>query len=401
MSYDAMSRGTVRAAWWSFILQSPLWALVNGMLPFVLFHSMGASPFQLALFTALRPMTGLLAPLWPPFGAQSAHHLRLNTACASACASLAILLALMVGGIAAWLVGAAFYLIFLRGRQVSVAEIVRCDLNEADRLRLLSRQNAVGHILSALVPLLAGMILDANPGSWDGMMLCGVLLTGLAAWMQWKLFPSHPRAPSAHSLRSWFTEWRGVAHDRRFVYYLLGFMATGSGLMVLAPMLPSLFMDQWHLTYTQVGWAVSGCKAIGFLSSTQGWVAIHRRIPLPLMNAMISLLASLFPLLLLGSQSLFWVGIAYVFYGLMQAGSELSWHNSPIHYAEGHSAVPYAASSQLMVGLRGLLVPALGSSILAFGGGRSVLWTGIAFTLLGSAWFVRSFFLERRRVVQS
>jgi hypothetical protein len=96
-------------------------------------------------------------------------------------------------------------------------------------------------------------------------------------------------------------------------------------------------------------------------------------------NSWVTLLAFLFPFCLLAAQTnLAWLYGGYVLYGIMQAGSEMSWNLSGPLFAKDEDSSVYSNVNVLTVGLRGCFVPALGS-LLAY----QVHATGVM--LLGGA----------------
>lgn len=149
--------------------------------------------------------------------------------------------------------------------------------------------------------------------------------------------------------------------------------------MVMQPALPGFFLDNLHLSYTELGVAITLCKSIGFaMTSTTLWARLMNKMDIYRLSSWVALVACLYSVFLLYAQvKPYWVYIAYISYGIMQAGSELYWNMSGPIFAKDEDSTGYTSVNVLMVGLRGCIMPAMGgllalwvspSFIVAFGG---------------------------------
>jgi hypothetical protein len=151
-------------------------------------------------------------------------------------------------------------------------------------------------------------------------------------------------------------------------------MLGGAGLMIIQPALPMFFVDVLHLSYTKMLSAIALCKGIGFALATPLWVKFFARRDIFLFSGSVTIFAALFPLFLLGTQwSSILLYIGYALYGMMQAGSELSWNMSGPVFSKAENSTPYSSTNVLMVGLRGCFFPPLGAFIHGMMGASSVL----------------------------
>ena len=96
--------------------------------------------------------------------------------------------------------------------------------------------------------------------------------------------------------------------------------------MLLQPALPILFVDQLKLSYTELALALAACKGIGFALTSSLWGRWLPNASFFRPVALVTFMASLFPLILLAAQLRGREYSAYLAYGVMQAGSELYWH---------------------------------------------------------------------------
>jgi predicted MFS family arabinose efflux permease len=161
--------------------------------------------------------------------------------------------------------------------------------------------------------------------------------------------------------------------------------------MVIQPALPLYFIDVLNLTYTDLAIALTVCKGIGFAISSPLWGRGMDRMSVPIFTTLIFLFMGSFPLLLLlAPHHLFWVYIAYLLYGVSQAGSHLLWNLSGPLFAKGKDSSVYTGVNVVMVGVRGAVAPPIGSLLCALSGPGVVLFIGGALFGLGCYYMLSS-----------
>lgn len=80
------------------------------------------------------------------------------------------------------------------------------------------------------------------------------------------------------------------------------------------------------------------------------------------LSGYLSGLACLLPICLIFAEyQLGWLYLGYLSYGIMQAGNELMWNMSGPIFAKNEDSSLYSSINVLAVGLRGCVIPALGS----------------------------------------
>lgn len=132
--------------------------------------------------------------------------------------------------------------------------------------------------------------------------------------------------------------------------------------MLMQPALPKFFFDSLHLSYAELAIALSACKGIGFAMTTRYWSSLMNRLNIFRFSAFVTALAALFPLVLLLSKfQVSWLYVSYLIYGVMQAGSELSWHLSGPVFAKKQDSSIFSSVNVATVGIRGCIGPFLGS----------------------------------------
>ncbi|MBM3192421.1 MAG: MFS transporter, partial [Chlamydiae bacterium] len=189
--------------------------------------------------------------------------------------------------------------------------------------------------------------------------------------------------------KPWQQVWQLIARRRDFTIFQIGFMLGGSGLMIMQPALPQFFVDILHLSFTEMGVAIALCKGIGVALTSPLWTRLFRRSNIFQLSALVTIFAAFFPIFLFASS--FHISLlyfAYAFYGIMQAGSELSWHMSGLVFAQESDSSTFSITNVLTVGMRGCIVPALGSLLLPFIQPLGVLLSGVLLCLLASGYFL-------------
>ena len=131
------------------------------------------------------------------------------------------------------------------------------------------------------------------------------------------------------------------------------------------------------------------CKGVGFVLTSQLWANGLRHINIFRFSSAITFLGALFPLILLVSQlHVVWIYIAYLAYGIMQAGSELVWHLSGPIFSKEEESSQFSSVNVLTVGLRGCVIPQLGAFLCLFAPSTSILLLGAASCLVGTFWML-------------
>jgi predicted MFS family arabinose efflux permease len=343
------------------------------MLAFILYKNVHITPFQVATIIALKPATSLLSPYW-----SSAIHGRpdkiiTNLVGANFFRYLPFLLLPWIAS--TWLIIAAFgfYMMLSRATIPAWMEILKHNLPDTKREELISYGTVIDYLGTALVSILAGFVLDMYPLLWRWFFSCTAGLGLLSTFFLTTFTLSYPSLPSSTAqaysklLKPWKEVWQLLRRRKDFLYFQIGFMLGGGGLMIMHPALPQFFMDTLHLSFVELGLALAFCKGIGVACTTHFWTRFFRKLTLFHFCAIVTFFAALFPFLLLTTtwHSVF-LYLAYVFYGIMQAGSELSWHMSGLVFARKEDSSTFSSTNILTVGIRGCVIPGLGALLLPY-----------------------------------
>lgn len=370
---------------WTRVLDTPFWGLFN-LLPFILYKDLHATPFQLALIITLKPLVSILSSYWSNHVHLNPGRLVSNIISARWLAYLPFLFFPLIHNTWYLIVCFGLFMFLQVGMMPAWMELLKQNVPEKTREKVFSYTQAFGYLGGGLLPFAVGWILDKWMGSWIWMFPL-VALLALTAHFWHRLIlvriqsvKRECQSTKAHPiLKPWKSAFELLNRRRDFAKFQVGFMLMGGGLMIIQPSLPIFFVDQLHLSYTELAVAVTLCKGIGFAFSSPIWVRLMQRVDIFHFGALIALLATLFPLFLMMAQSqLLWLYLAYLAYGLMQAGSELNWNMSGPIFAKNEDSSPYSSVNVIAVGIRGIFIPTLGAYCLTqFGASAVIMSCGV------------------------
>lgn len=382
---EEMQQRTRSAFIWSRVLGVPFFGLIS-LLSIILYKDMHITPLQITVILSLKPMSGLLAPYWSQIVYKRPDLVIPNLVWANIIRYVPFLFIPWIES--AWVIILFFgiYMILFHGAIPAWMETVKCHLPEQARERLVSLGSNIDYCGTAALPLLLAVIFDGYEYSWRWLFPLTATLGLASTWFIYRIPPpavSHEDISDLPGigvvfkeqvLKPWKQSWELIKENSGFAQFQIGFMLGGAGLLVLQPTLPIFFVDILHLSYTDILLALTLCKGVGFALASPFWVKLFRKVDIYYFSSLVTILAALFPLLILGAQSsLISLFIAYVFYGIMQSGSELSWHMSGPTFAQEKDSTSYSGVNVLTVGIRGCVAPALGATIYSFSNTTTVM----------------------------
>lgn len=392
MKADLHYQRTRAAFMWSRILRTPFWAIYT-MLPFILFKDLNATPFQIAVAVALKPMVSIFSLYWSSAVSQRRDLLVSNIIWAGVLGLLPFFFFPFIDNAWFFIASFGFFMLLHRGVIPAWMEILKLNIPGASREKIFAWGSAVGYLGDGVLPFLFGALLDGYFQAWRWIFPLTALIGLIPILFQARILirletvDLPKKIPFKRSLvQPWINAWRLMKERGDFRSFQVGFMLGGSGLMIMHAVLPAFFMGVLDLSYKELAIALTLCKGIGFAATSQFWAKWMPRVDIYRFSSIVTLMAFLFPLCLLAAQMhLYWIYTAYIVYGVMQAGSELSWNLSgPIFSGDEDSSL-YSSVNVVTVGIRGCVAPGLGSYLVTFLSPGSVLLVGGFFCLLAFA----------------
>lgn len=374
------------------VLDTPFWSIFN-LLPFILYKDLHATPFQLGLVITLKPLVSILSSYWSARLYREPNRLGPSITLARWLAYLPFFLFPFVHNV--WYIIACFGLfMFLQtGMMPAWMELLKQNIPTTTRDKVFSYTQVFGYLGGGLMPFALGWILDEWLGAWRWMFPIAAMIALCASIWQYRIMTKPAESPPPIPERShpliqpWKRAWELLRQHPSFAKFQVGFMFIGGGLMIIQPGLPIFFVDHLHLSYTEMGVAITLCKGIGFAASSPIWVRWIQKVNLFYFGALIATLAVIFPLLLIMAQlQIAWLFMAYLINGVMQAGSEMSWNLSGPMFAKQEDSSPFSSVNVMAVGVRGAFIPSFGALLLTEYGSSPVILLSASLCLLAALW---------------
>lgn len=381
----------------TLILNTPMWVLFN-MLPYILYKDLHASALQIAVMTALKPSVSLLSLYWSSAVDKRRDRLRGNIIWARVLSLLPFFFFPLTENI--WFFIASFGLYMMLARAVMPAWMEILKLNDCQHSFITG--SWIGRIGDIAAPLFIGWVLDSYTGAWHWLFPILALISLTSVAVQWGISlpekspteeaPDQCQPAAVNPLTTpWKNIWQLLKERPDFFNFQLGFMLAGTGTMISHPVLPQFFVDILQLSYTEMAMALTLCKAVGFLATMPLWGRYIKTADIFLYAAWPPLCICCFTfLLLLAPSHIAYLFAAYLCYGFMQAGGEISWHLSGPIFSKDRDSSLFSSINVLTVGLRGCLVVPLGSLLGFYLGPYFVIVLGGFLCLAASLQFTLS-----------
>jgi hypothetical protein len=354
----------------------------------------------------LKPLVSIFSLYWCG-GNGKKESLRSNVVWAGVLARVPFLLFPLYDNVWFCIVAAAAHMLFSRAATPAWMEILKRNMSKKERERSFSRGAALGYAEGVIIAIAFGALLDHHPEMWKGLFFLSALVGMLSVWVQ-KQVPIRgdeggEEREEVQGWRErvfwpWKASWELMRSRKDFANFQWGFMACGCGIMLIQPALPLFFVDVLHLSYIDLAIAFSICKGLGFVLTSPLWAKAMGKYSLSSLSSVVFIGVGLFPMvLLLAPFSLFWLYLAYVVYGIAQAGSHLIWNLSGPVFAKNEDSLQYTGVNIVMVGVRGMIAPPLGGALCMLAGPITVLVGGIGLCFFGS-WKLLSYVQKTLKV---
>lgn len=374
MTHELAPRKTKQAYLLTSLFNAPFWALY-GMLIFILYKDLHATALQITILIALKPSVSLFSVYWSALIHKRPDRLRSNVIIAGLLAHFPFLFFPWIHS--PWYVvfSGALYMLFMRGIKPAWMEILKMHLPDTTQAKIFSYGAALSYGIGVVLPIFFGKLLDIDVQSWRYLFPATALLSLGGLFFQWRIpmtknlsiQPLPKESFSSLFSKPWKNAWSLLKNRPDFARYQLGFMLGGGGLMIWQPALPIFFIDFLHLSFTELAIAIALCKGIGFTLTSRPWANLLNRLNIYKTSSLVIFLACLFPICLIGAQlHLMWIFFAYLIYGIMQAGSELTWHLSGPLFSGREDSSSYSSVNVLSAGLRGCIAPCIGALLCSY-----------------------------------
>lgn len=388
----ARAFATRSALVWMHLANEPFIALYT-LLLFILRKDLNATTFQISVFATLRPVISVFSFYWSSNLLRQREKLLSNLMGAWVLARIPFLCLPFIQNVWFLIFAAGIYQLFSRASIPSMMEILKLNMDKKPREKLFSRLYVISFIESIVLGLFVGRLLDMHEGAWLVLFFVAAILSLTSIFIQMRI-PLPPLKVDENILprtnNRLIQPIKDTIHLMRsrpdFAHFQWGFMIGGFGLMFITPAVNIYYVDALDLTHHHLAMARYIWMGLGVVLSSFLWRRGLDKIPLSRMTAFIIFGFSLFPFaLLFAGMNLFWVNIAFLFYGIAQAGSHLIWNLSGTLFARDEDSSKFSGVNILMVGLRGVIAPVLGGLFCDLFSPFPILITGMMICLSGAA----------------
>lgn len=350
------------------ILCSPSETLFT-LLIFILSKSLHATSFQLTLMACLKPITSLfsfyLSSMLHGRSGKIRSYLILNTLIGIA----PCFLYPFIDNVWFYIASYAVYMITKRAQEPVWIEFLKRNLKFSAMSKTVSQGSSITYFISMFLPPLISLWLDDQIWkilflSFAVLQLFNVITIFFLSFGPYEESDLPQKISLTHPLKR---GWELLKRDPSFSHYLFLFFLGGAGIIAIHPILPKYFNDHLTLSYTQLTFGFSFCKGISFLLSSPLWTKIVSCISLYRLNAYMNLFTCLFiGGVLAASIDTAWLYVAYLCYGVMQSGCELTWNLSGPIFSKNGDSTPYSSLNLILVGIRGCICPFLGFLLFTY-----------------------------------
>lgn len=378
----------------SRLLISPLGAMY-GLLIFIFCKDLNATPLQLTLLVSSKPIVALFSFYTNLIIRGRPNRLKSLIIWSNILGFMPCLLFPFINNIWFYLLSFALFMMSLRAVTSPWGEILKINLPEDSRGSVFAQGATVTYLTNIFVPLLISPWIDYHPQSWRWIFFILAILQGINVLVLFFIkiknlsLQNHQpyRFVSIHSffLEPWKNCWALLKERIDFRHFQIVFIFGGGGLMLIHPVLPIFFKETLHFSYTELALAISFCKGLSFALTSPIWANWIHRVSIHLFNVYVTAFSALFAVLVIASSyQVYWIYIAYLIYGIMQSGSELSWNLSGPIFSKERESTSFTSVNVAMVGLRGCVAPFLGELLFLSSNSITVFIGGFCLCLFGS-----------------
>jgi len=377
---------------WMHLSSEPLIALYS-LIPFILRSELGASDFQIALFTTLSPVLSVFSFYWGSYLSYRRNKLLPNLIGAWILARLPFLFFPWVQEF--WLIflGCAIYQLFSRASTPALMEILKRNIPKKTRENIFSFYYLLSVVEGVVLGVVLAKALAFNAESWKGVFFIAAAVSLTSVLFQRRILVEDEKElplPSNYVTQPIKESVRLLQSRPDFMLFQWAYMIGGLSLMMIAPISTIFFADISKISLGSLAVAKCIFVGIGMAGSSFFWRRSLDRFGIHRLLIWILVGFGFFPILLIMTQfHLYWLYFAHLIYGVAQAGSHLIWHLSGTIFSQDKNSVPFTTVNVLMVGLRGAVGPFLGILICASTSPATVLSLGALLAFSGAFYLLK------------
>jgi MFS family permease len=240
---------------------------------------------------------------------------------------------------------------------------------------------AVGFLYSLALSSLPRPAGDATPDPADAFFGLPRLALGPVQWRRLAGALVQPFRDAAATFRD----------DRAFFWYEMNFMIYGTSFLMLGPVVPIYFVRQLDLSYEVISSARVLIATVGVALLSPVFGRMMDRINPVRLSTLSYLTIALYPAMLaliavaFGDRPAVGAYLAFAVYSVGNAGLNVTWNMGSIFFAPEGQGGHYQGVHVALVGIRGLMGPALGFVLFRLLGYQGVFAAAVAIFLVAAA----------------
>lgn len=381
---------------------APLFGIYT-LLPFIMFNELQGSGLQITVLMAVKPVVAILSTYWSSLIANRSERIKANIVWGTILGVCPTLFLPFFHN--NWFYIAAFAAYFFTERAVIPAwmELLKTRLSSEIMSRSVAKGSLICYIATAVIPVGVSRLFDHNIALWKAIFVVAGFFSLARILMLWWL-PSEKRSVQKESfslLQPWKRSLQLLQKRPDFAWYQLIFFFGGLGIMITQPAFPRFVGQVLQLSYTELAMAIAFAKGIGFLLTNSFWSKKIHDWNFHLFCSVVAVIAALSLLLIITSS---WWGPGIYFscflYGVMQAGSQLSWQMAGPIFSGTEDSSLYTSVNILLVGIRGCIGPFLGGFIVEQFGLSFPYIVGSVLCCMGAICGLFSYYTNRNCILQ-
>ncbi|GAB1366923.1 hypothetical protein MASR1M36_17940 [Candidatus Cloacimonadaceae bacterium] len=358
-----------------------------------------ALDWQLMVMTMIWPISNLFSIWWGRVFEQSCHKSRYFIL-AGIVGRLVLIYALWLSTMNEYLV--LLGLVFGANSLLIPAQnsIFQKNIDSSRRAKVFGYTLSLGMLVSILFTYAAGRLLDIHEASFRWILL----ITGLCGFMSCAVLSLIRIQEPIGRKDCPKTDWRKqilepitgtfklLKRNKAFAAFERSFSIYGMGFIMMQPIIPIYLVDKLQLSYTNNFLAKGVLSQVGLLLLSPILGKLHDNMhPFKFISRSFALLM-VFPLLIVLSS--LWTGgsiwpvvivfVAYFIFGIAMSAVNVAWNMSSIFFAGKEDASIYQSVHVTMTGIRGLIAPVLGFTLLKLFGLTAVFIVAAGFLALAA-----------------
>lgn len=365
------------------VLCSPLEILFT-LLVFILSKNLNALAYQLTLIACLKPITSFFAFYASSVIFDKPQRIRRYLFINSLIGCVPCLFYPFVKNVWFYIASYTLFMITMRAASPAWIEVLKSTFKTQELSKIFSKGTSITYGMTIFFPPICCFFMDQNENLWRYLFMGFAILHLLNIGLISLIKPNAKISFSNTFVNPLKQGWSLLLAKPALIHYQLLFFLGGVGIIMAQPILPQFFKDNLNLSYTQLGMAFSFCKGISFVLTSSTWAKYANRLSLYHLNCFVNLFTSLFFAFIWSSQfEINLLYLAYLFYGTMQAGCEMSWNLSGPFFSGKEESTIYSSLNLAFVGIRGCICPFLGYLLFINTNANVVFATSCAISLIG------------------